>query len=39
MAVKKQTFLIHDESVNSYGFSILTDGMDLTRFKQNPVMF
>ncbi|MDX6190200.1 hypothetical protein SGQ83_12635 [Flavobacterium sp. Fl-318] len=39
MAVKKQTFLIHDESVNSYGFSILTAGMDLTRFKQNPVMF
>lgn len=39
MAIKKQTFLIHDESVNSYGFLILTAGMDLTRFKQNPVMF
>lgn len=32
-------FILNDEAVvNSYGFRILTAGIDLTRFKLNPVM-
>lgn len=32
-------FIFNDESQeNSYGFSILTEGIDLTRFLKNPVM-
>lgn len=32
-------FIFNDESQeNSYGFSILTEGIDLTRFMKNPVM-
>lgn len=32
-------FIFNDETVeNSYGFSILTEGIDLTRFSKNPVM-
>ncbi len=32
-------FVFNDENVaNSYGFFIMTDGIDLTRFNQNPVM-
>lgn len=27
-----------DESVNSYGFRVMTSGIDLSRFKKNPVM-
>ena len=32
------TFILSDESVNSYGFRILSNGVDITRFKSNPVM-
>ena len=32
-------FLLSDESVNSYGFRVLTDGIDTSRFEKNPVMF
>lgn len=32
-------FVISDESRNSYGFSILTRGINLEKFKRNPVMF
>ena len=32
------TFRLSDESVNDYGYRILTKGIDLKRFKQNPVM-
>jgi HK97 family phage prohead protease len=32
------TFLLSDESVNSYGFAVKTQGIDLKRFKKNPVM-
>lgn len=33
------TFVLNDETViNSYGFRVLNAGIDLTRFKQNPVM-
>lgn len=32
-------FLLSDESVNSHGFAVLTNGIKLDRFKTNPVMF
>ena len=32
-------FLLSDESVNSYGFAVLTSGIKLDRFKANPVMY
>jgi len=31
-------FLLSDESINSYGFKVLTDGIDLSAFENNPVM-
>lgn len=34
-----KTFILHDESVNSYGFRMLTEGVMLDDFKKNPVMF
>lgn len=34
----KVTFVISDESVNSYGKVILTDGIDTSQFERNPVM-
>ena len=37
MADKAYTFVISDESINSYGFRVLTDGIDLSLFKQNPI--
>lgn len=33
-----KTFVVSDESVNSYGFTILTSGIDLSRFEKNPIM-
>ncbi|MGL4956545.1 MAG: hypothetical protein ACRC9X_05150 [Bacteroidales bacterium] len=30
--------VLSDESVNSYGFWVKTDGIDLTQFKRNPIM-
>lgn len=39
MANKKNPFVLNDESVtNSYGFRIMNSGIDLERFKANPVM-
>ncbi len=33
------TFVLNDEKViNSYGFKILNEGIDLARFKKNPIM-
>lgn len=32
------TFVLSDESLNSYGFVVLTDGIDTTAFERNPVM-
>lgn len=32
-------FLLSDESINSYGFVVLTNGIKTDRFKANPVMF
>lgn len=34
----KITFVLSDESVNSYGFIVLTSGIDTTQFERNPVM-
>lgn len=36
---KKKEFVISDESRNSYGFVVLTAGINIDRFIQNPVMF
>jgi len=33
------TFVLSDESVNRYGFRVLTSGIRLENFKKNPVMF
>jgi hypothetical protein len=35
---KTHTFLVSDESVNSYGFSIITDGINTAQFEKNPIM-
>lgn len=35
---KTHTFLVSDESVNSYGFKVLTNGIDTKRFETNPIM-
>jgi hypothetical protein len=34
----KNTFILHDETVNTYGFRMLTDGANLEEFRKNPVM-
>lgn len=34
----KITFVLSDESVNSYGFVVLTSGIDTAQFERNPVM-
>lgn len=34
-----QTFIVSDESVNSHGFIVKTDGIDLTQFLRNPIMY
>ena len=39
MPAKPLTFILSDESLNSYGFRVLTKGIDLTGFEKNPVMF
>ena len=33
-----KTFVLSDESINSYGFRVLTDGIQLDNFKRNPIM-
>lgn len=33
-----KTFIIHDETVNTYGFRMLTSGASLDVFRSNPVM-
>lgn len=35
----KKTFVISDESENSYGLTVRTAGIDTRRFLKNPVMF
>ena len=34
----KTTFVVSDDSVNSYGFVVLTAGIDTSKFERNPVM-
>ncbi|MDY6122091.1 MAG: hypothetical protein SPI72_03320 [Porphyromonas sp.] len=34
----KQSFVLHDETVNTYGFRMLTSGANLDEFRKNPVM-
>jgi phage head maturation protease len=34
----KTPFVLNDESINSYGFRVLTSGIQVDRFRQNPVM-
>lgn len=34
-----KTFILHDDSVNTYRFRMLTSGANLEEFQRNPVMF
>lgn len=36
---KTKSFVLSDESLNTYGFRCLTGGGDLEQFKRNPVMY
>jgi len=36
--MKKHTFLVSDESINNYGFKVLTQGIDTAQFERNPIM-
>lgn len=38
LPMDKITFVLSDDSVNDYGFRVLTEGIDLGRFLKNPVM-
>ena len=35
---KRFTFVLHDETVNTYGFRMLTSGANLEEFRKNPVI-
>lgn len=35
---KTKSVVLHDESINTYGFRMLTSGANLEEFKKNPVM-
>ncbi len=37
--MNKQTFIVSDESLNSYGMVILTAGIDYADFARNPIMY
>lgn len=37
--MKRFTFVLHDDTVNTYGFRMLTSGANLEEFRKNPVMF
>lgn len=36
---KNKSFVLSDESINTYGFRLLMAGADLEQFRRNPVMF
>lgn len=38
LIARAMKFLLSDESINSYGFWLLTSGGDLKQFKKNPLM-
>lgn len=33
-----KTFILSDESLNCYGFKVLTEGIDISQFSKNPVL-
>ncbi len=35
---RPKSFVLHDESLNTYGFRMLTSGANLEEFKKNPVL-
>lgn len=35
---KNKTFVLSDDSLNTYGFRTLTDGIDIAQFEKNPIM-
>lgn len=37
--MSSNTFLVSDESENSHGFTVKTEGIDTTQFLKNPIMF
>lgn len=37
--MKRKTFVLSDNSINAYGFRLLTSGANLEQFKKNPVMY
>jgi negative regulator of replication initiation len=39
MSDKANTFLVSDESINRYGYRVLTGGIDMKQFKKNPLMY
>lgn len=36
--MKQPTFILHDETVNTYGFRMLTSGANLEELRKNPVL-
>lgn len=38
MTRQLKTFVLHDSSVNTYGFRMMTEGCDLSEFRKNPIM-
>jgi hypothetical protein len=38
MFVKKMKVVISNSKINSYGFRVLTEGIDLTQYRRNPVL-
>ena len=36
---KSYPFVISDESVNRYGYRVLTAGIDTAQFEKNPIMY
>ena len=38
MTRQLKTFVLHDSSVNTYGFRMMTGGCDLSEFRKNPIM-
>ncbi|MDB0601602.1 HK97 family phage prohead protease [Tenacibaculum maritimum] len=36
--MNKNTFLVSEESINSHGLKVITEGINLERFEKNPIM-
>jgi HK97 family phage prohead protease len=39
MEENRFSFIVSDESINKYGTRVLTNGIDLSEFRKNPVLF